>query len=119
MALTIAPHPSRVRVRFNGVVVADTDHALALAEGSHPTVLYIPRADARMSHFERTARTSHCPHKGDASYFSLKVGDRTAENAVWSYEAPFDQVAAIREHLAFYPDRVDAIEELEAVPAAV
>ena len=112
MALTVAPHPSRVRVRFNGVVVADTDHALALAEGSHPTVLYIPRADARMSHFERTARTSHCPHKGDASHFSLKVGGRTAADAAWSYEAPFDQVAEIKDHLAFYPDRVDAIEEV-------
>ena len=114
MAITIAPHPNRVRVRFNGVVVADTDHALALAEGSFPTVLYIPRADARMSLLERSPRTSHCPHKGDASHFSLKVGGRTAADAAWSYEAPFDQVAEIKGHLAFYPDRVDVIEEVAA-----
>ena len=113
MAITISPHPKHVRVRFNGAVVADTSHALALKEGSYPTVLYIPRADALMSLFERTARTSHCPYKGDANYFSLKVDGRTAADAVWTYEAPFDEVAAIKEHLAFYPNRVDAIEEVD------
>ena len=114
MAITIAPHPNRVRVRFNGVVVADTDRALALREGRYPTVLYIPRADARMSLLERSPRTRHCPHKGDASYFNVKAGGRTAADAAWSYETPFDQVAGIKEHLAFYPDRVDAIEEVAA-----
>lgn len=111
MAITVTPHTGRVRVRFNGRTVADTTHALALREGSYPTVLYIPRADAEMSLFARSTRTSHCPHKGDASYYSLQVGERTAENAVWTYETPKAEVAAIAGHLAFYPDRVDAIEE--------
>ena len=111
MAITVTPHTGRVRVRFNGRTVADTTRAVALLEGSYPTVLYIPRADAEMSLFTRSTRTSHCPHKGDASYYSLQVGERTAENAVWTYETPKAEVAAIAGHLAFYPDRVDAIEE--------
>ncbi|MFL5333505.1 MAG: DUF427 domain-containing protein [Geminicoccaceae bacterium] len=111
MTITVAPHPGRVRVRFNGQTVVDTTRALALQEGGYKPVLYLPRADADMTLFARTAQTTRCPHKGQASYYSLKVGDRTAVNAVWTYETPHDQVAAIREHLAFYPDRVDAIED--------
>jgi uncharacterized protein (DUF427 family) len=114
MAISITPHPKRVRVRFNGRTVADTAGALALQEDGYRRVLYVPRADADMTLLERTARTTRCPHKGEASYYSLKVGDRTAADAVWSYEAPRDQVAAIREHLAFYPERVEAIEEVPA-----
>ena len=114
MAITITPHPKRVRVRFNGRTVVDTTGALALQEGGYRPVLYLPRADADMTLLERTAQTTHCPHKGEANYYSLKVGDRTAANAVWTYETPHDQVAAIKEHLAFYPDRVDAIEEVPA-----
>jgi uncharacterized protein (DUF427 family) len=114
MAITITPHPKRVRVRFNGRTVVDTDRALALQEGGYRPVLYVPRADADMTLFERTAQTTRCPHKGLASYYSLKVGDRTAASAVWTYETPHDQVAAIKEHLAFYPDRVDAIGEVDA-----
>ena len=113
MAISVTPHPKRVRVRFNGRTVADTTRALALREGSYPTVLYIPRADAEMDLLTRSTRTSHCPHKGDANYYSLAVDGRTAENAVWTYETPKPEVAAIAGHLAFYPDRVDAIEELE------
>jgi uncharacterized protein (DUF427 family) len=112
--ITVTPSPRRVRVRFNGEVVADSDRALVLQEGSYRPVFYLPREHARMAHFERSTHTSHCPHKGDANYYSLKVGDRTAVNAVWTYETPHDQVAAIKEHLAFYPDRVDAIEEVPA-----
>jgi uncharacterized protein (DUF427 family) len=112
MPITVAPHPRRVRVRFNGRIVADTTRALALSEGGYPPVLYLPRADADLACFTRTERTTRCPHKGVASYYSLVVGDRTAANAVWTYETPKDEVAAIAEHLAFYPDRVDAIEEV-------
>ena len=113
MAITVTRHPGRVRVRFNGRTVADTANALALREGGYRPVLYLPRADADMTLLERSARTARCPHKGEAAYYSLKVGDRTATNAAWTYETPHDQVAAIREHLAFYPDRVDAIEEVD------
>lgn len=112
--ITITPNPNRVRVVFAGRVVADTTRALSLKEASYPAVLYIPREDADLSAFERTTHASHCPYKGDAAYYSLRVGDQRAENAVWTYETPYPAVAAIREHLAFYPDRVDRIEEQPA-----
>lgn len=109
--ITIEPNPRRVRVLFNGKVVADTRRALTLAESTYPRVQYIPRADADMSLFEATDHHTHCPFKGDASYFSLQVEGKSAANAVWSYAEPYPAVAEIKEHLAFYPNRVDAIEE--------
>ena len=108
--ISITPHPGRVRVRLGDAVVADTTAALALKEATYPTVFYVPRVDADMSAFERTDRSTHCPYKGDASYFSLRAGDRMAENAVWSYEDPFPAMAPIAGHLAFYPNKV-TIEE--------
>jgi len=105
--MDIQPEQKRVRVRFRGEAIADTADALALKEGSYPVVYYIPRKDVKMDRLVRTAHSTHCPHKGDASYFSIKDGPA---NAVWSYERPKDGVAAIKDHLAFYPDKVDAIE---------
>jgi uncharacterized protein (DUF427 family) len=112
--ITIEPNPNRVRVLFNGRVIADTARALTLKEASLPPVLYIPREDADMSLLERTAHKSHCPHKSesDAAYYTIRAGGRSAENAVWTYEDPYPAVAAIKGHFAFYPDRVDRIEEL-------
>jgi len=109
--ISIAPNPRRVRVVFNGRVVADTRAALTLAEASLPPVQYIPRADADMALFARTAHATYCPYKGEAAYFSLNVDGRTAENAVWTYETPYPAMAKIKDHLAFYPRRVDRIEE--------
>jgi len=109
--ITISRNGRRVRVRFAGRTIADTTRALTLKEAHYPPVHYIPRADADMSAFTRTAHHTHCPYKGDASYFTLAAGGRSAENAVWSYEQPFPAVAEIKEYLAFYPNRVDAIEE--------
>jgi uncharacterized protein (DUF427 family) len=109
--IAIAPNPKRVRVVFNGRVVADTTRAVILKEATLRPVQYIPREDADMDLFVRSAHTSHCPYKGDAAYFSLTVDGRTADNAVWTYEAPYPAMAEIKEHLAFYPDRVDRIEE--------
>jgi uncharacterized protein (DUF427 family) len=110
--ITIALNPKRVRILFNGRVVADTARALTLKEVDLPAVHYIPRQDADMSLLERTTQKTHCGYKGDASYFSIRVGGRTTENAVWSYEDPYPAVAAIKDHLAFYPDRIERIEEL-------
>src|SRR5262249_14167929 len=110
--ITIAPNPKRVRVLLGGEVVAETTRALTLREASYTPVQYIPRADARMALLAKTDRSTHCPYKGDASYYTVEAGGRRAENAVWSYEAPFPAMAEIAGHLAFYPDRVDAIEEL-------
>jgi uncharacterized protein (DUF427 family) len=104
--ITTKPAGARVQVTVKGEVIADSADAIRLEEGSYPAVYYFPRKDVRMERLERTAHSTHCPHKGDASYFSIKGGPR---NAVWSYEAPFDNVAAIRELVAFYPDKVDSI----------
>lgn len=110
--ITVEPNPHRVRVLLGGVIVAETTRALTLKEASLPAVHYIPREDAAMDLFEPSDRTSHCPYKGDASYFTLTAGGLVAKDAVWSYETPFDAVKGIAGHLAFYPNKVDAIEEL-------
>jgi uncharacterized protein (DUF427 family) len=107
--IEIKPEQKRVRVTFHGEVIADTAQALALKEGSYPVVYYIPRKDVKMDRLARTTHSTHCPHKGDASYFSIQDGPA---NAVWSYEQPKNQVAAIKDHVAFYPDKVDAIEKV-------
>ena len=101
----------RVRVTFAGKTIAESTRALSLKEASYPPVFYIPRAYADMTTLGRTTHHTHCPYKGDASYFTISTGGRTAENAVWSYEQPFPAVSEIKGHLAFYPNRVDAIEE--------
>jgi uncharacterized protein (DUF427 family) len=104
--ITITPSNDHVVVRFGGEIVADTRHALALQEASYPAVLYIPRGDIQSQHFQRTDRSTHCPYKGDASYFTLVAGSERAENAVWTYETPFPAMEQIKEHVAFYPDKV-------------
>ena len=110
--ITIERNPRRVRVTFGGKVVAETNRALRLKEASYPAVQYIPREDAHMELFTRTENLTHCPYKGDASYYTLQVDGKAAENAVWSYETPYPAVGQIKEHLAFYPNRVDKIEEI-------
>ncbi|AYQ43006.1 hypothetical protein BLA9940_00827 [Burkholderia aenigmatica] len=112
--ITVEPHPQRVVVKVAGQVVADTRRALALREASYPAVLYIPREDADMTRLQRTEHATYCPYKGDAAYYSIPAGGERAVNAVWTYEAPYPAVDAIRGHLAFYPDRVDSIEESPA-----
>ena len=109
--ITIAPHPARVVVTAGGTVVADTTDALALREANYPAVLYIPRDDVDLAALERTDHTTYCPYKGDAAYYSIPgVGGRGADS-VWTYEAPYEAVSLIKDHLAFYPDRVDGIDE--------
>ena len=112
--ITITPNPSRVVITVGGRVIADSRAALTLQEAAYPPVLYIPRADVDMAALARTDHATYCPYKGDCAYYSIPAGGEHAANAVWTYEAPYDAVAAIRDHLAFYPDRVDAIEERPA-----
>jgi uncharacterized protein (DUF427 family) len=109
--ITITVNPKRVRVLADGVVIADTTHALTLKEASYPAVQYVPREDANMSLFKRTDRVTHCPYKGDASYYSVVSGGKVLENAIWTYETPFPAMTEISGHLAFYPDKVK-IEEV-------
>lgn len=101
----IALNARKVRVLVADVVIAESKKALALREASYPEVQYIPRADADMTKLTKTSRASHCPYKGDATYYSITAGGRTLENAVWSYETPFPAVQEIAGHLAFYPDK--------------
>jgi uncharacterized protein (DUF427 family) len=109
--ITIDANPSRVVVTVGGKVIADTRDALTLREASYPAVQYIPRRDVDMAALVRSDHTTYCPYKGDASYYSISAGGGRSVNAVWTYEAPFEAMARIKDHVAFYPDRVDAIEE--------
>jgi uncharacterized protein (DUF427 family) len=109
--ITIERNPRRVVVTVAGRVVADSRAALALREGSYPAVQYIPRRDVDLTLLERTTHATYCPYKGDCAYYSIPAGGPRSTNAVWTYESPYDAVAAIKDHVAFYPDRVDSIEE--------
>ena len=111
--IAVKPAVARVTVTFRGEVIADTTEAIQLQEAMGtgkstvaPIVYYVPRRDVKMERLERTSHHTYCPFKGQASYFSLKGGP---ENAVWSYEEPYDEMAALKDLLAFYPDKVDAI----------
>jgi uncharacterized protein (DUF427 family) len=112
--ITVEPNPARVLVSVAGRVIADTREALMLREASYPGVQYIPRKDVDMALLERTAHATYCPYKGECAYYSIPLGGKRSANAVWTYEDPFAAVAAIKDHLAFYPDRVESIEERPA-----
>ena len=108
--ITVTPHPRPVTVRVDGQVVAHSERALELRESTYRPVFYIPRADAEMALLSASEHRTHCPYKGDASYYSITVGGNVRQDAVWSYEAPFEWMTDISGYLAFYPDRVDSIE---------
>jgi uncharacterized protein (DUF427 family) len=110
--ITIEPNAKRVRVTVAGAVVADSRNALTLRESDYDAVQYIPRGDVDMTLLARTDNETYCPYKGDAAYYSITNGGDRTVNAVWTYEAPYDAVASIKDYVAFYSDRVDAIEEL-------
>lgn len=109
--ITIEHNPNQVAVSVAGRVIARTRDALTLREAGYPAVHYIPRKDVDVTLLERTDHATYCPYKGDCAYFSIPLGGERSTNAVWTYQAPYTAVASIRDHLAFYPDRVDAIEE--------
>jgi len=109
--IVVRDNGHRVRVIHGGVTVADTQAALTLSETGLPDVFYFPREHVNMARLERSTHTSHCPFKGDASYYHLRTEDGLIENAVWSYEAPFERVSQIKGYLAFYTSRVDRIDQ--------
>jgi len=109
--ITIRANAARVTVSLAGRIIADTREALTLREASYPAVQYIPRKDVDMALLQRTDHATYCPYKGDCAYYSIPSGGERSANAVWTYEAPYAAVAEIKDHLAFYPDRVDEIKE--------
>lgn len=112
--ITVTPNRERVLVRVGGALIADTRAALTLKEASYPPVQYIPRKDVDMNLLQRTDFSTYCPFKGDASYYNIPSGGEKSVNAVWSYENPYPAVGQIKDYVAFYPSRVDAIEERPA-----
>jgi uncharacterized protein (DUF427 family) len=109
--ITIETNPARIVVSVAGRVIADTQNALTLLEAGYPPVQYIPLDDIDTSLLEATDHTSYRPYKGNCSYYSIPAGGEESVNAVWTYMAPYPAVADIIDHVAFYPDRVDAINE--------
>ncbi|MGW4524862.1 DUF427 domain-containing protein [Amycolatopsis sp. NPDC004378] len=111
--ITVEPTKARVVVKAGGRVIADSRSAFTLQESTYPAVQYIPLADVDAGVLERTDHETYCPYKGEASYYSLSAGEVKGENAVWTYEKPYDAVAPIKDHVAFYPNVVDSIELVE------
>jgi uncharacterized protein (DUF427 family) len=108
--ITISQIEGKVRVTVAGRTVAESTRVLRLEEKGYPPVYYLPRRDAGMSLLVRTTHYTYCPYKGDCTYYSIPIGGPKSEYAVWTYENPYEAVADIKDHLAFYPTRVDAIE---------
>jgi len=109
-SVTTARFAGRVIVKAAGETIADSQDAVVMHETGYAPVYYIPQANVRMDLLEPTGHTTRCPHKGTARYWTIRAGDRAIENAVWGYDKPFAAVADIAGLVAFYPDRVDAIE---------
>ena len=109
--ITVEPNPSRVVVSLAGRTIADSSRALTLREADYPPVQYIPLEDVDQSLLLASEHASYCPFKGDASYYSVPAGGDRSVDAVWVYREPHAAVAEIRDHVAFYPDRVDSIAE--------
>jgi uncharacterized protein (DUF427 family) len=103
----LEPSAARIRVHIGDTTLADSTRTLTVRETKHDPVVYFPREDVRFELLERTSHETFCPFKGEASYWSIRAGDRLEENSVWSYEDPFDQVAGLKDYVAFYPERVE------------
>jgi uncharacterized protein (DUF427 family) len=103
----LEPSATRVRVKIGDTTLADSTRTLIVRETKHDPVVYFPREDVRFDLLERTSHETFCPFKGEASYWSIRAGDRVEENSVWSYEDPFEPVAGLKDYIAFYPQRVE------------
>ena len=105
--ITVEPFGGVVNVKFGDVMIASSDHAKLLRENGHDPVLYLPFEDIYFVHLEKTGTTTHCPFKGDASYWSVTGQDEAAKDVMWAYQHPYDEMLEIKDHGAFYPDRVE------------
>jgi uncharacterized protein (DUF427 family) len=110
--ITIRKADGTWTVRAGGAILAESRNALELTEGDYPAVIYFPREDIAMAFLDESDRTSHCPFKGDARYFSIETKSQTIENAAWSYEDPKPEVAQIAGHIAFYTTDKVAVERI-------
>jgi uncharacterized protein (DUF427 family) len=108
--ITVEPAKRRWRALFAGHVIADSNDAIVLQEANYPAVVYFPREDVAMEYMARTDRRTHCPYKGDAAYYTLQMDGHFAENAVWTYEEPFETMSPISGRIAFYTDQVEVYE---------
>lgn len=104
--ITVSPYEGPVTVRFRETVIASTRNALELREPSYPPVLYIPFEDIYFEHLRKSETRTHCPHKGDASYWGVTAQNEAEKDVMWAYETPYEEMVAIRNHGAFYPDKV-------------
>jgi uncharacterized protein (DUF427 family) len=109
--ITVEPHPDRVTATVAGRTIADSTATLALKEAGYPAVYYFPRSDVDLTSLEPTDHASYCPYKGDAGYFSIRTADGLLDNAVWTYQQPYDAVGEIKEYVAFYADRVEVASD--------
>ena len=112
--ITISPNPARVRARFEGGVIADSAAALSLKEADYPAVPYFPRADVETGYFSKSQKVTHCPYKGDATHYAVRLNGHLVEDAAWSYEAPFPAMEEIRGLIAFYPNKIEVYEVSQA-----
>jgi len=106
-ALQIQPAASRMRAAFQGHIIADSDDVMILREGAMAPVAYFPKDDLEMGYFARTERSTHCPFKGDAAYYTVTVGGEVLENVAWTYEDPLPGAVQVAGRVAFYADRVE------------
>ncbi len=107
--ITVEAEPKRMHVVFNGETIADSTQTLVLFETRLADVHYFPRADVCMDFLRRTDHHTSCPYKGNAAYWSIEVGGETVENAAWSYEEPYEDVAEIKGYISFYLDRLNTL----------
>lgn len=112
----LTPHPHRAHASLGGDTIADSTRALRVLETDHAPVIYFPREDVRMERLERTDHRTFCPFKGEACYWTVRAGGRVEVNAAWSYESPFEPVAGLAGHVAYYADRVQVGEDVWAFP---
>ena len=110
--ITVEPSTDLITIRVAGQLIAQTRHALKLSEANYPVVYYVPKSAVSMELLEHSDHSTYCPYKGDCSYYSIPAGGDRSVNAVWTYESPYAAVSAIKDHVAFYSDRVDEIEVL-------
>lgn len=104
--IALTPVERRMRVWLGCAAIADSSHVLVMREGDYSPVYYFPRADVTMDLLTATDHATHCPFKGDASYWTIEAGGRVEENVAWSYESPYDEMARIKDYIAFHDSRV-------------